>query len=165
MPYSSTAFKDDVKQHFIESVSINNKILDVGPGSGTYGKMLNQFYNIDGLEIHEPYIEQFKLRDIYKHIYIGNILAFDFSNHDYILMGDILEHIPKYEAMNLVSKINSADKKCLIAVPYLYEQGEYDGNIHEIHHQPDLTNEIFLERYPCMHLLFKDDGYGYYINY
>jgi tRNA1(Val) A37 N6-methylase TrmN6 len=54
MPYSSTAFKEDVKQHFIESVSNNNKILDVGPGSGTYGKMLNQFYNIDGLEIHEP---------------------------------------------------------------------------------------------------------------
>ena len=165
MPYSSTAFKEDVKHHFIESVSINNKILDVGPGSGTYGKMLNQFYHIDGLEIHEPYIEQFKLRDIYKHIYIGNILAFDFSNHDYILMGDILEHIPKYEAINLVSKINSAGKKCLIAVPYLYEQGEYNGNVHEIHHQPDLTNEIFLERYPCMHLLFKDDGYGYYINY
>ena len=79
-------------------------------------------------------------------------------------MGDVLEHIPKYEAMNLVDRINSAGKKCLIAVPYLYEQGEYDGNVHEIHHQPDLTNEIFLERYPSMCLLFKDAGYGYYIN-
>ena len=165
MPYSSNAFKDDVKDHFINNVSVSNKILDVGPGSGTYGKMLNQFYYIDGLEIHEPYIDQFKLKDIYKNVYIGNILAFDFSNHDYIIMGDILEHIPKYEAMNLVKRIHSAGKKLLIAVPYLYEQGEYAGNVHEIHHQPDLTHEIFLERYPDMKLLFKDDGYGYYINY
>ena len=96
---------------------------------------------------------------------VGNILAFDVSPYDYIILGDVLEHIPKYEAINLVAKINSAGKKCLIAVPYLYEQGEYDGNVHEIHHQPDLTNEIFLERYPSMHLLYKDAGYGYYINY
>jgi hypothetical protein len=94
-----------------------------------------------------------------------NILAFDVSPYDYIIMGDILEHIPKYEAMNLVAKINSAGKKLLIAVPYMYEQGEFEGNIHETHHQPDLTHEIFLERYPCMKLLYKDDGYGYYINY
>jgi hypothetical protein len=80
-------------------------------------------------------------------------------------MGDILEHIPAYEAMYLVDKMNKANKKLLIAVPYLYEQGEYDGNIHEVHHQPDLTDEIFLKRYPSMKLLFKDEGYGYYINY
>ena len=121
--------------------------------------------NIDGLEIHEPYIDKFNLRSIYNKVMVGNILAFDVSPYDYIILGDVLEHIPKYEAINLVAKINSAGKKCLIAVPYLYEQGEYDGNVHEIHHQPDLTNEIFLERYPSMHLLYKDAGYGYYINY
>lgn len=165
MPYSSTAFKDDIKQHILSNIKPNEKILDVGAGSGTYGKMLNQFYYIDGLEIHEPYIEKFRLRELYKNLYNVNILAFDFSQYDYIIMGDILEHIPKYEAMTLVAKINSAGKKCLIAVPYLYEQGEYDGNVHEIHHQPDLTHEIFLERYPSMHLLYKDDGYGYYVNY
>ena len=165
MPYSSTAFKNEVKNHFIEKTSNNDKILDVGPGCGTYGTMLKELCYIDGLEIHEPYIEQFKLRDIYKNVFIGNILAFDFSSYDYIIMGDILEHIPKYEAMNLVKRIHNAGKKCMIAVPYLYEQGEYAGNVHEIHHQPDLTHEIFLERYPDMKLLFKDDGYGYYINY
>lgn len=165
MPYSSTAFKDDIKQHILSNIKPNEKILDVGAGSGTYGKMLNEFYYIDGLEIHEPYIEKFRLRELYKNLYNVNILAFDFSQYDYIIMGDILEHIPKYEAMTLVAKINSAGKKLLIAVPYMYEQGEYDGNVHEIHHQPDLTHEIFLERYPSMHLLYKDDGYGYYVNY
>lgn len=165
MPYSSTAFKEEVKRHILSNIKPNEKILDVGAGAGTYGKMLGDYFYIDAIEIYDPYIEKFNLHEIYRNVYNANILAFDFSPYNYIIMGDILEHIPKYEAMNLVKKINDAGKKCLIAVPYLYEQGEYDGNVHEIHHQPDLTNEIFLERYPSMHLLYKDDGYGYYINY
>jgi hypothetical protein len=165
MPYSSTAFKDDIKHHILSNIKPNEKILDVGAGSGTYARMLGNYFYIDAVEIFEPYIEKFGLHELYNNVYNVNILAFDFSPYDYIIMGDILEHIPKYEAINLVGKINSAGKKCLIAVPYLYEQGEYDGNIHETHHQPDLTHNIFLERYPCMHLLYKDEGYGYYINY
>jgi hypothetical protein len=165
MPYSSTAFKDEVKLHIIENLDSNTKILDVGPGAGTYGKLLREHFTIDGLEIFEPYINKFNLNDIYHNVFVGNILAFDILNYDYIILGDILEHIPKYEAVDSVNRINYLEKKCLIAVPYLYEQGEYDGNIHETHHQADLTHEIFLNRYPSMHLLFKDDGYGYYINY
>ena len=165
MPYSSTAFKDEVKLHIIENIKFDNKILDIGPGAGTYGKLLRDNYQIDGLEIFEPYINKFSLNSIYQNVFVGNILAFDFQNYDYLILGDILEHIPKYEAVGLVNRINQSGKRCLIAVPYLYEQGEYDGNIHETHHQSDLTHEIFLNRYPSMNLLFKDDGYGYYVNY
>ena len=165
MPYSSEAFKDEIKQHIFSNNNVGTKMLDVGVGAGRYGKMLGDFFYIDAVEIYAPYIERFNLRELYKNVHNVNILAFDFSPYDYIIMGDILEHIPNYEAMNLVSKINSAGKKLLIAVPYMYEQGESEGNVHEIHHQPDLTHEIFLERYPCMKLLYKDDGYGYYINY
>ena len=165
MPYSSTAFKNEVKLHILENLDATTKILDVGPGAGTYGKLLREHFTIDGLEIHEPYVNKFNLNDIYHNIFIGNILAFDIVKYDYLILGDILEHIPKYEAVGLVNRINQLGKKCLIAVPYLYEQGEYYGNIHETHHQSDLTHEIFLNRYPSMRLLFKDDGYGYYVNY
>ncbi len=165
MPYSSAAFKEEIKHHLLIVLKPNHKVLDVGAGAGTYGRMLGDYVYIDAIEIFEPYIERFGLHEMYNNVYNMNILAFDFSPYDYIIMGDILEHIPKYEAMNLVKKMNDAGKKLLIAVPYMYEQGEYDGNVHEIHHQPDLTHEIFLERYPCMHLLYKDEGYGYYINY
>lgn len=166
MPYSSTDFKDDVLEHILNNVKTTDNILDVGAGCGTYGKMLRKhYYQIDAIEIFTPYIEKFKLNEIYNNVFNINILAFNFSQYDYIIMGDVLEHIPKYEAINLVMRISDAGKKCLIAVPYLYEQGEYDGNIHETHHQPDLTHEIFLNRYPSMHLLFNNQGYGYYINY
>ena len=53
----------------------------------------------------------------------------------------------------------------MVGVPYMYEQGVYEGNIHEIHQQPDLTKDVFLKRYPQMHLLMGNDDYGYFINY
>ena len=165
MPYSSTAFKEEVKAHLLENIPTMSRVLDVGPGSGTYGMMLNSERIVDAVEIFEPYIHMFNLRDKYTNVYNGNILSFNLDPYDYIIMGDVLEHIPKYEAVNLINKINDEGIRCMIAVPYLYEQGEYMDNIHEIHHQADLTHEIVLKRYPSMNLLFKDDGYGYYINY
>lgn len=165
MPYSSEAFKKEVIRHLLSVIKPNQKVLDVGAGAGRYGRALKDYVYIDAVEIFAPYIEKFNLHDLYRNVYNVNILAFDFSQYGYIIMGDILEHIPEYEAINLVKKINDSGKMLLVAVPYLYEQGEYDGNIHETHHQPDLTHEIFLKRYPSMHLLYKDEGYGYYINY
>lgn len=165
MPYSSTAFKEEVKVHLLENIPEMARVLDVGPGAGTYGEMLNSERIIDAVEIFEPYIEMFNLRNKYTKVFNGNILSFDLSPYDYIIMGDVLEHIPKYEAISLIKRINDEGIHCLVAVPYLYEQGEYMNNIHEVHHQADLTHEIFLQRYPSMKLLFKDEGYGYYINY
>ncbi len=106
MPYSSTAFKEEIKRHILANIPAHTKMLDVGPGAGTYGLLLGPYFSMDGLEIHEPYVDKFKLNSVYNKIIIGNILAFDFTGYDYIIMGDILEHIPKYEAMNLVDRIN-----------------------------------------------------------
>ena len=61
MPYSSTAFKEEIKRHILANLPLHTKILDVGPGAGTYGSMLRDYYQIDGLEIHEPYIDKFNL--------------------------------------------------------------------------------------------------------
>jgi hypothetical protein len=33
----------------------------------------------------------------------------------------------------------------MVAVPYMMEQGEWGGNIHETHYQPDLTPENMLK--------------------
>ena len=66
---------------------------------------------------------------------------------------------------NLIDKITAKDKLCLVAVPYNYEQGTEFGNVHETHHQPDLTKQLVLERYPQMQYLCGDDHYGYFVNY
>ena len=153
-------------KHIIKTQPQSSKILDAGAGSGKYGAMLRiWFNNIDALEIFEPYIEQFKLKEIYNNVHIGNIIDFDIDMYDYIIMGDILEHLSIEDAHNLLTKIHLGGKKCLIAIPYTMEQGEVNGNIYETHLQPDLTHEVFLFRYPMMKELYRNFEYGYYINY
>ena len=166
MPGSYDFYKEDVKKHLLNELSTDTKFLDVGPGYGTYGNLLKpEFLNVDAVEIWEKYIEQFNLKSIYKNVYVGDILNFDFSNYDYLIIGDVLEHISVDDAKQLVKKINTLNKKCLIAVPYMYPQGSHEGNVYETHLQPDLTHEVFMERYPSMLCLFKNDLYGYYVNY
>jgi 2-polyprenyl-3-methyl-5-hydroxy-6-metoxy-1,4-benzoquinol methylase len=166
MPSSYQYFKQEVKQHLVEKLTNDVKILDVGPGCGTYGNLLKSNFNhIDAVEVWEKYIDQFKLRDIYQNVFVSNIIDFDFSRYDYLIIGDVLEHLSVYDAQKLINNINLLSKKCLIAVPYQYPQGSYEGNNFEAHLQPDLTHEIFLERYPSMNLLYKNELYGYYINY
>jgi hypothetical protein len=92
-------------------------------------------------------------------------LEFDFDSYDYLIMGDVLEHITFVQAKNLLDKITAKDKLCLVAVPYMYEQGTEFDNVYETHHQPDLTKDVFLERYPQMKYLCGDDHYGYFVNY
>lgn len=166
MPYSYGLYKQEFAAHIIEKIPSSSQILDVGAGSGSYGELLKgHFLNIDAIEIHAPYIDMFKLKEKYRTVYNENILDFDFSGYDYFIMGDVIEHMTFIEAKNLIDKISSMGAKCMIAVPYLFSQGEEYGNVFEVHLQPDLTHEIFLERYPQMNLLWKDKNYGYYTNY
>lgn len=165
MPYSYQKFKNEVKDHLLEVVKHDHLILDVGPGCGTYGIMLKGQRVVDAVEIYAPYISRFNLHDIYNEVHNVNILDFNINPYDYIIMGDILEHLNVRDAIGLIDKINSKGAKCLVAVPYLYEQGESEGNVHETHLQPDLTPAKMKTRYPSLRLLYGDDDYGYYVNY
>jgi hypothetical protein len=165
MPYSYSLFKEEVEQHLLSVVNKDFKVLDVGPGSGTYGRMLKDLCHLDAVEIYEPYIHQFNLKDLYDNVFLEDICKFDIHPYNYLILGDVLEHLTLDNAIPLIDKINALGKKCLIAVPYLYEQGEEYGNIHETHHQPDLTYNKMASRYPSLKLLYGDDKYGYYVNY
>ena len=166
MPYSYDYFKVEVVKHIINKFPHTTKILDVGAGSGKYGSMLRYNFNhIDALEIFEPYIEQFNLKSIYNNVFNDDIITFDIKEYDYIILGDILEHLSVENAHNLLTEIHLSNKKCLVAIPYTMEQGEVNGNVHETHLQPDLTHEIFLFRYPMMVELYRNNEYGYYTNY
>jgi len=166
MPYSYPQYKNEVKSHILSNIPTSSKILDVGPGCGTYSHLLrNEGYKIDAIEVWEPYVKQFELEKHYDNVFLGDIREFDFSSYDYIIMGDVLEHLSTEEAQQILDKINSNNQKCLIAVPYEYEQGEYQGNTYEIHLQPDLTPSNVLDRYPSLKLLYGNEEYGYYVNY
>jgi len=165
MPYSFTYFKDEVKEWFLENVPTSKRILDVGPGIGTYSDLLRSLgYRMDAVEIYEPYIEKYNLRTKYDNVFIGSIVTFDINDYDFIILGDVLEHIPTNYAKELIRDIVSAKKECLVAIPYEMEQGEHEGNIHETHYQPDLTHEVMGERYPELTCIYRNEYYGYYMH-
>jgi autotransporter strand-loop-strand O-heptosyltransferase len=163
MPYSFTYFKEEVKEWFLENVPTSKRILDVGPGIGTYSDLLRSSgYRIDAVEIYEPYVAKYNLRDKYDNVFIGSIVTFDINDYDFIILGDVLEHIPTNYAKELIRDIVAAKKECLVAIPYEMEQGEHEGNIHETHYQPDLTHEVMAERYPDLSCIYRNEYYGYY---
>ena len=112
MPTSTEVFKDVIYNHIRYTTSFipDCKILDVGAGYGNFGRNL-QNLNVDAIEIFDPYIEEYGLREIYKNVYNDNILNFDIDNYDYIIMGDVLEHIPVNDATDLIRKIKQKQIK------------------------------------------------------
>jgi len=168
VPYSYGFFKNEIADYMSQYMQSNSiiKILDVGPGCGTYGLLLNnKNIFIDAVEIFEPNINRFGLRSIYKNIYLSDIRDFDISNYEFIIMGDVLEHLSVDDAQKIIKNINDLNIKCMIAIPYKAPQGSFEGNDAEIHLQDDLTKEIMDDQYPSLKLVFGNDYYGYYVNF
>ena len=166
MPNSYSFFKTEVKDWFIYNVPITKRILDVGPGQGTYSDLLKSAgYKMDAVEIWAPYVEQFNLKDKYDEVYIDDIRNFNLTKYDFVILGDVLEHLSKEDAQKLIDRMNEWGIDYMIAIPYMMEQdGEEYGNQYETHLQPDLTPEVMSERYPGLIKLFDNQWYGYYVN-
>jgi len=168
MPTSYPIFKDSVRNWILQNIPLDAKILDIGAGCGTYSDLLRGYgYKMDAIEIWEPYIEKYNLKDKYDKIFnedVMNMKWYGLREYGLCILGDILEHLPKMEAQTLIKCISLHCENFIVAVPYQMEQGEYDGNKHETHLQPDLTPEIMEERYPELELLYGNNFYGYYIN-
>jgi len=157
------SYRTLVLKYIRENINSAATVLDVGPGVGTYAKLLNEYRNMDAVEIWEPYIEEYGLRAIYRNIYIANIVEFDFEWYDLIIMGDVLEHLTVEDAQNVITKIVPRCKELLVGVPYECPQ---TGRInkYERHMQPDLTPELFENRYGYyLKSLAQNEGYGYYV--
>ena len=166
MPNSYTVFKPEIRQWFIENVPTSKRVLDVGPGQGTYSELLRELgYRMDAVEVFAPYVDRFDLRDKYDNVYVANILEFNWKDYDFIILGDVLEHLTKEDGQQFMKELQFYGKQCLVAIPYTMEQdGEEYGNTYETHLQSDLTPEIMKERYPTLVPLYTNNLYGYYIS-
>lgn len=165
MPFSEPDGKQRTLQLIRERLKGDSWILDVGPGSGTYAHLLvpQGFANIDAVEIHEPYIERFHLRDIYKTVYVGDICTFSFPRrYDLVILGDVLEHISVLDAQRLVERLHLYKVDAIFSVPWMYPQGAIGGNEAERHLQPDLTHEVMQKRYPLLQLFHNGPVIGLY---
>lgn len=121
-------------------------VTDIGPGEGTYAKLFRPVHKgiwWTAIEIHKPYVTKYKLRntktrtDRYDEIHVEDVRGAD--NHlfhrDLVIAGDVLEHMPREDAVTLLQRIEAAGAwNILISLPIVEApQGEVDGNPAEEH--------------------------------
>jgi SAM-dependent methyltransferase len=144
----------DVKQYLVENFDPSSTILDIGCGHGFYIKLLKDYFQkFDAVEVWQPYIEEYKLTEMYDNVFNVNILDFEFDHYDIIIMGDILEHLSREDAKNILNRLKDKCKELIVVVPYYLPQDEVFGNKYEIHLQPDLDDEIMAEHYPMLEMI------------
>lgn len=150
MPYSYKNCQQEIDNYLKLNVPLNSTILDVGCGAGAWSDILkvHGYTTIDGLEVWEPYVEQFNLKSKYRNLYIADIRELSCNDYDLVIMGDILEHLTVADARTVLNNLKVSCKRILIIVPYMLPQVVTEGNLHENHLQADLTPEVFKERYP-----------------
>ena len=121
MPHSYHYGKTEAIEFIQKYTTPESKILDVGPGVGTYADFLKPLgYHIDGLEIYDGYVDAYNLSEKYKNIYVGNIVDYDVSDYDFVIIGDVLEHLT-IEESNIV--LNKSQNK------YLNKDYYYNGKL------------------------------------
>jgi hypothetical protein len=137
-------------------VWINNhdikSILDVGAGSGTYYDLLhnNGFdtSKMDALEVWLPYVGDYDLPSKYKSVFIEDARTWQNWKYDLVILGDVLEHMTKDEALAVWDKVAAEAKHAIISIPIIhYPQGHLAGNPYEEHVKDDWTVEEVLESF------------------
>ncbi len=117
-------------------------LLDIGAGeSAKWGVILQHVVpKIDAIEAFAPHIEKIKNLNLYQNIYHCNIMDFIATNqykntsYDAALLGDVLEHLEKPQALKLVKSLKNKLNYIYLIIPTcICIQGEVDGNKYEIH--------------------------------
>jgi hypothetical protein len=80
-------------------------IVDVGPGVGTYAKLLAgpDVKRMVGIEVWEPYVRTYRLHDYYDELIIGDVRTVPIPATDVVILGDVAEHMTADEALSVRS--------------------------------------------------------------
>lgn len=140
MPFSSEAGKASIAWA-LSRIPVPKTALDIGCGEGTYAKMFPKL-QWTGVEIWEPYVEEYSLKDLYPSLQIADVREWDTDEHfDVCFLGDVLEHMTKEEAQLVVQKAKRWADTVVISIPLgHYPQGEYAGNPYETHIKDDWSD-------------------------
>ena len=167
MPMSSTEGKGWTRER-ISGLAADGplQVLDIGPGVGTYAKLLRgpAVGRIIGLEVHEPYVHTYRLREYYDEIVVGDARAVAFPEVDVVILGDVAEHMSEPEALALWDKSVAAARRAVyLSIPIVhYPQGEIEGNHHEVHVVDDWDHDRVLAAFSGITSWWKGTEVGVY---
>ncbi len=107
-------------------------VLDLGCGKNSPIQYCKSIEYSMGVEAFNPSLETSKSRKIHSEYINENILNIDFEedSFDAVMMIEVIEHLGKDDALNLIEKANKwANKKIIITTPNGFlPQLEYDSN-------------------------------------
>lgn len=164
MPFSSESGKwatDRALARLVPHLRDENKdgmlsVLDIGVGSGTYSNRYRQGVlknaNWTGIEVWAPYIEKYALNTLYDKIVQQDARTYakemsaeygskSIPHFDLVFLGDVVEHMSKEDAQEMVSNLLYISNVVIISIPVVhYPQGAYEGNPFEEHVKDDWSD-------------------------
>ena len=156
--------KDEVVRWVKERFKKGATCLDVGACDGKWYDLLGDYLAMDAVEVFLPNIDKHNLRDKYRMVYGVDIEYLPYKWYDLIIFGDVIEHMSVEKAQKVLKYAYPRCEDMVVAVPFLYTQGEIYGNPWEVHIQNDLTVENFSERYKGFEILTRPVWeYAYYV--
>lgn len=158
---SYNAGKNEINEWIRGHIAKGSECLDIGAGDGRYSDMLRDWLIMDAIEAFEPNAQ--KIREKYRNVINADARGLKYKRYDLVLLCDVLEHMSKSDAQNVLRYAISKSKEVIVALPFQYRQDAIYGNKYEIHIQDDLTEQLVAVRYPELELLFKPiPNYAYY---
>src|ERR1700710_1333215 len=124
MPMSSPEGKGWIKDRVAALAAGGSlAVLDVGPGVGTYAKLLTgpAVSHLIGLEIYPPYVDTYRLRQYYDQIIIGDVREVELPTVDIVILGDVAEHMTEAQALDVWHRSAIAARRAVyLSIPIVH---------------------------------------------
>jgi hypothetical protein len=114
-------------------------VLDVGAGTGKWGRVLRGRGfrgHLTALEVWQPHVEALVASSYYDAVISGDLVDYhDWGRHEVVILGDVLEHLPRLSALGVVADLRAAPCRAFLTIPIsrCVQVGEPGGNPFETH--------------------------------
>lgn len=137
MPHSDSEGKNWALARYLDHRP--HTVLDLGVGAGTYARLMRPHHlaHWTAIEAWAPYARQFNLASLYDRVIIADarhLCWYALATADLAIAGDVLEHMTRPQARDIIAHLKATAHAVLISIPVLHlPQGAVGGNPFEQH--------------------------------